>query len=49
MPIRQALSTQDEPIYGELTTEGFTRDGYLDKRLVEARKVLKVNLTDHVG
>lgn len=41
MPIRQALSTQDEPIYGELTTEGFTRDGYLDKRLVEARKVLK--------
>lgn len=41
MPIRQALSTQDEPIYGELTTEGFTRDGYLDKRLVEARKALK--------
>ena len=44
MPIRQALSTQDEPIYGELTTEGFTRDGYLDKRLVEARKVLKGEL-----
>lgn len=41
MPIRQALSTQDEPIYGELTTEGFTRDGYLDERLVEARQVLK--------
>ncbi len=41
MPIRQALSTQDEPIYGELTTEGFERDGYLDKRLIEARKVLK--------
>lgn len=41
MPIRQALSTQDEPIYGELTTEGFVRDGYLDKRLVEARKALK--------
>lgn len=40
MPIRQALSTQDEPIYGELTTEGFTRDGYLDERLKEARKVL---------
>ncbi len=41
MPIRQALSTQDEPIYGELTTEGFERDGYLDQRLVEARKALK--------
>lgn len=41
MPIRQALSTQDEPIYGELTTEGFERDGYLDQRLIEARKALK--------
>jgi len=40
MPIRQALSTQDEPIYFELTTEGFTNDGYLDQRLVEARQVL---------
>lgn len=44
MPIRQALSTQDEPIYGELTTEGFVRDGYLDERLKEARKVLKGEL-----
>ncbi|MDF2546136.1 MAG: terminase [Anaerosolibacter sp.] len=41
MPIRQALSTQDEPLYFELTTEGFTQDGYLDVRLIEARKVLK--------
>lgn len=40
MPIRQALSTQDEPLYFELTTEGFTQDGYLDSRLVDARKVL---------
>ena len=40
MPIRQALSTQEEPLYFELTTEGFTQDGYLDKRLIEARKVL---------
>ena len=40
MPIRQALSTQDEPLYFELTTEGFTQDGYLDKRLEHARKVL---------
>ncbi len=44
MPIRQALSTQDEPIYGELTTEGFERDGYLDSRLKDARKVLKGEL-----
>ena len=40
MPIRQALSTKDEPLYFELTTEGFTQDGYLDKRLEDARKVL---------
>lgn len=44
MPIRQALSTQDEPLYFELTTEGFTNDGYLDQRLVDARKVLKDEL-----
>lgn len=44
MPIRQALSTQDEPLYFELTTEGFTDDGYLDKRLADARKVLKGEL-----
>ena len=44
MPIRQALSTQDEPLYFELTTEGFTQDGYLDKRLDEARKVLHKEL-----
>ena len=45
MPIRQALSTQDEPLYFELTTEGFTLDGYLDKRLDEARKVLRGELS----
>ncbi|SMC63400.1 terminase large subunit [Sporomusa malonica] len=40
MPIRQALSTQDDPLYFELTTEGFVNDGYLDKRIKEARQVL---------
>lgn len=40
MPIRQALSTQDEPLYFELTTEGFINDGYLDDQLKDARKVL---------
>ena len=44
MPIRQALSTQDEPLYFELTTEGFTMDGYLDQRLKEARQVLNGEL-----
>ncbi len=44
MPIRQALSTQDEPIFSEITTEGFVRGGYLDGRLIEARKVLKGEL-----
>ncbi|QNO14931.1 terminase large subunit [Alkalicella caledoniensis] len=40
MPIRQALSTQDEPLYFELTTEGVVNDGYLDSRLKDAREVL---------
>ena len=41
MPIKQALSTQDEPIYLELTTEGFTDGGYLDERLKLAKAVLE--------
>ncbi len=40
MPIQQAVSTQEEPLYFELTTEGFVNDGYLDERLRDARKVL---------
>lgn len=40
MPIKQALSTQDEPLYLEITTEGFTEDGYLDSRLRTAAAVL---------
>lgn len=44
MPIRQALSTQDEPLYFELTTEGFISEGYLDERLKEARQVLNGEL-----
>jgi phage terminase large subunit-like protein len=44
MPIRQALSTQEEPIYGEITTEGLVNDGYLDSRLKEARQVLNGEL-----
>lgn len=44
MPIRQALSTQEEPLYFELTTEGIVNDGYLDHRLKEARQVLNREL-----
>lgn len=44
MPIRQGLSTQDEPLYFELTTEGFVNDGYLDSRLKYARQVLNGEL-----
>jgi len=39
-PIQQALSSQDEPIYGEISTEGTVNNGYLDDRLSAARKVL---------
>jgi phage terminase large subunit-like protein len=41
MPIRQSMSTKDEPLYIEITTEGMVEDGYLDKRLAEARLILK--------
>lgn len=44
MPIRQALSTQDEPLFFEITTEGFTDNGYLDERIKEARQVLRGEL-----
>lgn len=40
MPIKQALSTQEESLYIELTTEGFTDEGYLDERLKLAAAVL---------
>ena len=43
MPIRQALSTQEEPLFIELTTEGFI-DGYLTERLKDARLVLNGEL-----
>lgn len=43
-PIKQSMSTKDEPLYIEITTEGFVEDGYLDKRLADARRVLKGEL-----
>lgn len=41
IPIRQSLATQEEPLFIELTTEGYVDEGYLDDRLREARLVLK--------
>lgn len=40
LPLRQSLSTQIDPLYFEITTEGTVDDGYLDKRLKFAREVL---------
>ena len=40
-PIVQSTSTKDESLIFEITTEGFTEDGYLDKRIADARKLLK--------
>lgn len=39
-PLRQAISTQDEPLYIEISTDGFIQEGYLDLRLNMARKIL---------
>ena len=44
--IAQSQSTKDEPGMWEITTEGFINDGYLDKALVYARKVLKKEIYD---
>ena len=40
-PLRQAISTQDEPLYIEISTDGFLQDGYLEGRLDQARKILR--------
>lgn len=37
--IEQSQSTKDEPVFINVTTEGFTDDGYLDKELKYAREV----------
>lgn len=43
-PILQSTSTKDEVMIDEITTEGFTEDGYLDGVMKEARQVLKGEL-----
>lgn len=38
--IEQSQSTKNEPIFLNITTEGFVEDGYLDEELIYAREVL---------
>ncbi|MCT4544446.1 MAG: terminase large subunit [Vallitalea sp.] len=38
--IEQSQSTKDEPLFINITTEGFVNDGYLDEELTYAREVL---------
>lgn len=44
--IEQSTSTKDEPGIWEITTEGFTNDGYLDKQLKYARKIINGVIDD---
>ena len=38
--IEQSQSLKDEPLFFNLTTEGFVIDGYLDEELIKARSVI---------
>lgn len=38
--VEQSQSLKDEPLFINLTTEGFVVDGYLDKELEDARKII---------
>lgn len=44
--IEQSQSTKDEPLFINITTEGFVVDGYLDEELKYARKVLNDEIED---
>lgn len=43
---KQSMSTKDEPLFIDLTTEGFVNEGYLDERLKYARGVLSGEIDD---
>lgn len=45
--IEQSQSTKEEPIFINITTEGFVNDGYLDKELKYAREVLNDEREDY--
>lgn len=42
----KSMSVKDEPMFINLTTEGFINDGYLDNKLIYARKVLNDEVDD---
>lgn len=42
----KSMSAKEEPLFINLTTEGFINDGYLDEKLAYARKVLNDELDD---
>ncbi|MEG0297675.1 MAG: terminase TerL endonuclease subunit [Clostridium sp.] len=44
--LEQSQSIKDEPIFINITTEGFVDDGYLDKELKYAREVLREERED---
>ena len=44
--LEQSTGTKKEAAIWEITTEGFTNEGYLDKKLVYARKVLEGVIED---
>lgn len=45
-PLKTSLSTQDEPLFIELTTEGVVNDGYLDGRMKEARQIINKEIEE---
>lgn len=42
----KSMSAKEEPLFINLTTEGFINDGYLDEKLAYARKVLNDEIDD---
>ena len=45
-PIEQSQSTKEEPLFVNITTEGFVNDGYLDRELQYARRVIQGEYED---
>ena len=44
---QKSMSVKEEPFFINLTTEGFVNDGYLDNKLIYARKVLNDEIEDN--
>lgn len=42
----RAMSVKDEPLFLNCTTQGFINDGYLDKKLDTARKIIEGEIED---